>query len=78
MNINDEGVQVFRYATDAAAANQAKQVAGDGMTIGTSKPSWMAPPHFFRSGKFIVLYVGTNESILKVLQTALGSQFAGS
>jgi hypothetical protein len=37
----------------------------------------MAPPHFFRSGKLIVLYVGANESILKVLQASLGAQFAG-
>lgn len=77
ININDEGVQVFKFANTSAAEAQAKRVAPDGMTIGTSKPSWMAPPHFFRSGKLIVLYVGANESILKVLQASLGSQFAG-
>jgi hypothetical protein len=77
ININDEGVQVFKFANASAAEKQIKRVAPDGMTIGTSKPSWMAPPHFFRSGKMIVLYVGANESILKVLQASLGSQFAG-
>lgn len=77
ININDEGVQVFKFANASAAEAQAKGVAPDGMTIGTSKPAWMAPPHFFKSGKLIVLYVGANQSILQVLQTTLGSQFAG-
>lgn len=78
LNINDDVVQVYKYVNANAALNQAKRVAPDGMTIGTAKPSWMAPPHFFRSGKLIVLYVGTDESILKVLQASLGGQFAGN
>jgi hypothetical protein len=77
-SINEEGVQVFEYASASAAEDQAKRVTPDGMTIGTSKPSWMAPPHFFMSGKSILLYVGTTESILKVLQASFGRQFAGS
>jgi hypothetical protein len=77
INVNGEGVQVFEYARASALEGEAKGVSSDGMTIGTSKPSWMAPPHFFKSGKLIVLYVGANESILKVLQTSLGVQFAG-
>lgn len=77
ITINDESLQVFRFANASAAKGQAKRVAPDGMTIGTSKPSWMAPPHFFKSGELIVLYVGANESILKVLQVSLGAQFAG-
>ncbi len=77
ININGEGVQVFEYARASALEREAKRVSSDGMTIGTSKPSWMAPPHFFKSRKVIVLYVGANESILKVLQSSLGAQFAG-
>ncbi|MEO7971657.1 MAG: hypothetical protein ABI698_10190 [bacterium] len=78
INVNGESVQVFKFANAAAAEAQAKGVAPDGMTIGTSKPSWMAPPHFFKGGKLIVLYVGANESVLKVLEASLGTQFAGS
>lgn len=77
VSINDESVQVFKFANTSAAEGAAKRVASDGMTIGTSKPSWMAPPHFFKNGKLIVLYVGANESILKVLRASLGGQFAG-
>ncbi len=77
VSINNESVQVFKFANASAAEGAAKRVAPDGMTIGNSKPSWMGPPHFFKSGKLIVLYVGANESVLKVLQTSLGSQIAG-
>ena len=54
ININGETLQVFEYATTSAANADASKVSADGMTIGTSKPSWMATPHFFKSGKLIV------------------------
>lgn len=78
IKINGEAVQVFHYPRPSAADADAKKVSADGSSIGTSKPSWMAPPHFFRSGKFLVLYIGGNETVLNVLQGALGSQFAGA
>ncbi len=78
LTINDETLQVFNYRNVSAADAQAKHVAPDGMMIGTSKPSWMAPPHFFKKGRLIVLYVGASESILAILRATLGAQFAGS
>ncbi len=78
VSINDESVQVFKFTSASAAEGAAKRVAPDGMTIGTSKPSWMATPHFFKRGKLIVLYVGVNESILRMLSASLGGQFAGN
>ena len=77
ININGESVQVFGYATKAAAEADASRVTADGTTIGTSKPTWIATPHFFRSGKLIVLYLGSNQDIVDLLQTTLGNQFAG-
>lgn len=77
MNINGEGVQVFEFRQLLAAEKEAMRVSPDGMTIGASKPSWRAPPHFFRSGQMIVLYVGNEPTNLKLLQDALGKQFAG-
>jgi len=77
VKVNGEGVQVFEYPRLSAADADAKKVSADGSSIGTSKPSWMAPPHFFKSGKFLVLYVGGNQTVLNVLRGALGDQFAG-
>lgn len=42
ININGEPVQAFEYATPSVANTDASRVSADGMTIGTSKPSWMA------------------------------------
>jgi hypothetical protein len=38
----------------------------------------MAPPHFFKRGRLLVLYLGTDRQILKILHAALGKQFAGA
>ena len=39
--------------------------------------TWVAPPHFYRQGRVIVLYVGSNPNILSLLTAVLGPQFAG-
>lgn len=39
--------------------------------------SWSDNPHFYRSGKLIVLYCGTNLKVQYDLKLILGSQFAG-
>lgn len=77
ININGEALQVFEYVTPFAAEADASRVSADGTTIGTSKPTWMATPHFFKSGKLIVLYTGGNQTIVDLLRTTLGNQFAG-
>jgi hypothetical protein len=77
MKVNNEGIQVFEYSNRATTQNQAKSVSPDGLTIGNSKPSWMSTPHFFKSQKLIVIYVGDDQTILRILQAELGKQFAG-
>ncbi|MBC8031928.1 MAG: hypothetical protein H7Z16_17730 [Pyrinomonadaceae bacterium] len=77
MKINNQAIQVFEYSNPANTENQAKLVGKDGKTIGNTKPTWMSTPHFFKSQKLIVLYVGDDQTILRILQTELGNQFAG-
>lgn len=77
VNINDQAVQVFEYSHVAEADKEAKLVSADGMTIGGIKPFWIAPPHFFKGGRLIVIYVGNDSVILKLLHRVLGGQFAG-
>ena len=77
IKVNKENIQVFEYSNPATTESQAKRVSPDGKTIGNSKPSWMSTPHFFKSQKLIVIYIGDDKTILRILQDALGEQFAG-
>lgn len=77
ISLSGEHVQVFEYPSAAAAEAQAALVSPNGRTIAAVKPHWLGPPHFFRSGKLIVLYVGNDEQVLRALQARLGPAFAG-
>jgi hypothetical protein len=70
-------VQVFEYESVKALQADADQVAPDGGSIGTTMITWVASPHFFRSGRVLVLYVGDDGAVLERLQDVLGEQFAG-
>lgn len=70
-------IQVFEYASARAAEREAALVDPTGSPVGTSMVSWVAPPHFYRSGRLIVLYVGGDAGVIKALEDALGPQFAG-
>lgn len=68
--------QVYEYATEEQAAADAAKVSSDG-SIGGSMPHWIAPPHFFRRGNLLVLYLGSDENTLLNLRGFLGNEFAG-
>lgn len=77
INVDGEQVQVFQYANAKAAEREAKAIDPQGSAVGTSMPMWVAPPHFYKSGRLIVLYVGQSSSVIRALDRALGPQFAG-
>lgn len=77
LDLPGSGIQVFEYSDEAAAAADAEQVAADGSSVGTSMPFWVDDPHFYREGKLIVLYLGSDQVILEALEAVFGSQFAG-
>src|SRR5438105_587469 len=75
--VDSAQVQVFEYGSANAAQSEATRISADGSAIGTSKPSWVAPPHFYRKEKLIVLYVGSDAHVLGLLTQVLGAQIAG-
>jgi hypothetical protein len=77
IGVRGEDVQVFQYAGAAAARAQAALVSRDGRTVGTTKLHWIGPPHFYQRGRLLVLYVGSDERVLKALDAVLGRPFAG-
>jgi Tol biopolymer transport system component len=78
ITVNGESIQVFEYADAAQADVDAGQVAPDGGSIGTTMATWVGPPHFYRAERLIVLYVGEDQSVIELLETVLGPQFAGA
>ncbi len=77
ITVDGENVQVFEYADAPTADAEAGLVSPDGSSIGTSMVSWVATPHFYKTGKLIVLYVGDNTDVISILGDLLGPQFAG-
>lgn len=77
INVNGEDVQVFEFPDADSAEEVASSVSPDGSAIGTTMVSWVAPPHFYRAGRVIVIYVGSNQEAISVLENVLGGQFAG-
>lgn len=77
LKVNGADVQVFEYDSMEAMGTEASQVASDGGSIGTSMVTWVDTPHFFKSGRILVLYVGSDSAVLDLLEGILGPQFAG-
>ena len=77
VTVNGAELQVFEYENTAAMEEDASQVAPDGGSIGTSMVTWIDPPHFYKAGRIIVLYLGSDQAVLDLLNKVLGSQFAG-
>lgn len=77
VKVNGADVQVFEFQDEAAAQTAARGVGPDGSTFETTIVTWIAPPHFFQAGRIIVLYVGQDTGVLRLLAATLGPQFAG-
>ena len=77
LTIDGADVQVFEYATEKAAEDDALQVSPDGSSIGKHLVNWVASPHFYKKNRLIVLYVGSDVKLINTLEKVLGKQFAG-
>jgi hypothetical protein len=78
--VNNQTVEVFEYASANALTIDTAAVGKDGCigTIGGGMDDpWTGPPHFFRSEGVLVIYVGSDASVLRALIAAMGPQFKG-
>lgn len=76
--VDGDDLQIYELGTTAEAETAVATVSADGMTIGTTKMHWLAPPHFFRRDRLVVNYLGTSAKILGELERILGPQVAGA
>lgn len=86
LTVNGAVVDAFEYSTVVGASLDAARISRDGSTINpgvgplggsATIVDFIAPPHWFQSGRIIVLYVGRDNNVLTLLRAALGAQFAG-
>lgn len=70
-------LQLFQYPSAEAAAADADELGPGGAPPGVHI-NWLAPPHFFRAGRLLALYVGSDAETLSVLRDLLGGQVAGA
>lgn len=78
LRVNKQDIQVFEFADASDRKSQENDISADGRSIGQTAVQWIAPPHFFAAGKIIVLYVGSEATLLQQLEQALGKQVAGA
>ena len=77
IRVDGQRVDVFQYKTEEEMVGDSLKITPDGYTVNSFPVSWEKPPHFFKSGRIIVLYLGDDQSVLRLLQKELGEQFAG-
>lgn len=79
--VNGQRVESYDYTTTAAVRADAGHIAKDACLVltphGQVMMDWPGPPHVFSKGDVIVLYAGTDATILHALKSALGTQIAG-
>ncbi len=77
ISVDGHEVQVFEFSNEEDALSAAESISPDGSSVGTTMISWVESPHFYKSGKLIVLYVGEEDAAVDALEVVLGPQFAG-
>ena len=88
VKVNNEQIQVYEYASVSDAYAEASHISPDGSTFTNNSANagstsntvvdWAMPPHFYKKGRVLVIYVGTNNQMLQLLTKVLGAQFAGA
>ena len=85
VTVNESTIEVHEYANVGAMETEASCVSAEGCSFRKGKGDtaevcfvdWTATPHFYKAGRIIVFYCGDNDSIISLLEHALGKQFAG-
>lgn len=77
LTINGEDLQVFEYPDAALVQQDADNISADANTINGESMAWIAPPHFYKRGNLMILYIGDNQDTTDLANQVLGEQFAG-
>ena len=77
-SVDGDDLQIYEYASSDDALRDARKISHSGTSVGTSKVSWLGPPHIYRKNNVMVIYLGDRASVREALVAELGAQFAGA
>ena len=77
IDINDDNIFVYEYKDSKQMEEALNTISADGSMVGNAEVSWIKPPHLYKSGNIIAIYVGDNKEIIDLINKILGQQFAG-
>jgi len=77
MTASGQEILAFEFESIEVAEEQAALVSEDGYGIGLKYVNWVDEPKFFKNGKMIVIYDGTQSLVIDTLVAAMGDIFAG-
>ena len=75
--VDNGSIQIFEFKTAGDADAFASTVSPDGTKVGNTFVTWIAQPHFYKSGTLVVIYLGNDAKVAEALESVLGKQFAG-
>ena len=78
LHVNNETLRIFTYENSESATIEAAKISNDGESIEGHALDWPAKPHFYASGRIIVLYLGEDIELMHFLEQILEPQFAGA
>ncbi len=77
VQVNGQPVQLFQYADAAALAADVAGLAPNASSINGRPLVWPAAPHFWRKGGLLALAVSNDQSLVALISSVMGAQFAG-
>jgi hypothetical protein len=73
VEVDGTQVLVFEYANERDREAESDLIAVDGRSVGSTTITWTDQPNFWASGRVIVEYLGSDQTMLSLLCNALGT-----
>jgi hypothetical protein len=73
VEVDGAQVLVFEYSNERDREAESGLISEDGSSVGSTDITWTEQPNFWASGRMIVQYLGSDQTILSLLHNALGS-----
>jgi hypothetical protein len=78
LSLDSQELSVYEFPDPDTAERAEDAVSPDGWGVAGSRFQWTGAPHFWLSGRVIVLYLGEDWAFVEKMSQILGVQFAGS